>query len=406
VVRSFFALKTVSDLTGLGTGPSAGFAKPRVLVADDDEDVRGLIVRALSAVGYEVLTVANGRAAIETLEQTPVDAVVSDISMPELTGIEMLRAIRNRDPDVPVILVTGSPDVQTAIQAVQLGALQYLTKPVNLEELKRILQRAVRLGRIARLKQEAFTLLSDGALGGGDLLALEASFERALSTLWMAYQPIVRASDGSLFAYEALLRSREPSLPHPGAVLDAAERLHRLPDVGRAVRAAAAAPMSAAPADTLLFVNLHSQDLLDEALLAKDAPLSAIADRVVLEITERAALDEVKDARARMVQLRERGFRIAVDDLGAGYAGLTSFVTLEPELVKLDMTLIRGIDQHPTKRKLVGSVATLCRELGLLVVAEGVETRAERDAVVECGCDLVQGYLVAKPGPPFPITTW
>ena len=397
----------MSDPAGLtGTGTLAGFAKPRVLVADDDEDVRGLIVRALSATGYDVLTAANGRVAVEMLERTPVNAVVSDISMPELTGIEMLRAIRGRDPDVPVILVTGSPDMKTAIEAVALGALQYFTKPVDLEELKRVLQRAVRLGRIARLKQEALTLLSDGALGGRDLLALEASFERALSSLWMAYQPIVRAGDGSVFAYEALLRSRESSLPHPGAVLDAAERLDRLPELGRAARAAAAAPMLSAPPDVLLFVNLHSQDLLDEALLAKDAPLSAIANRVVLEITERAALDDVKDARARMAKLRERGFRIAVDDLGAGYAGLTSFITLEPELVKLDMTLVRDIDQHPTKRKLVSSVATLCRELGLLVVAEGVETRAERDVVIECGCDLIQGYLVAKPGPPFPAVTW
>jgi EAL domain-containing protein (putative c-di-GMP-specific phosphodiesterase class I) len=95
-----------------------------------------------------------------------------------------------------------------------------------------------------------------------------------------------------------------------------------------------------------------------------------------------------------------------VDDLGAGYAGLTSFIMLEPELVKLDMSLIRNIDQHSMKRSLVRSVTLLCKELGLLVVAEGVETRAERDVVVECGCDLVQGYLIARPGRPFPSCAW
>jgi len=381
-------------------------AKPRVLVADDDEPVRDLLRRTLASAGYEVIAASDGQEAIDLLTTTAVDAVVSDISMPRLTGIDLLRAIRSRDPDVPVILCTGTPDVNSAIEAVRLGALQYLTKPVDLDELKRALARAVRLGRIARLKQEALTLLSDGALGGGDLLVLEGSFERTLSSLWTAYQPIVRARDGSLFGYEALLRSDEPSLPHPGAILDAAERLGRLPDLGRAVRAAAASHMHKAPPDTLLFVNLHSRDLLDDMLYADDAPLSAIASRVVLEITERAALDEVKDARARMAKLRERGFRIAVDDLGAGYAGLTSFVSLEPELVKLDMSLIRDLDQHPTKRKLVGSVATLCRELGLLVVAEGVETKAELEHVIALGCDLIQGYLVAKPGRPFPNCTW
>lgn len=386
----------------LPDAPGEGFAKPRVLVADDDEAIRHILQRALTAAGYDVFSAADGQEAIDLLAQGPVDAVVSDISMPRLTGIDLLRAIRAHDPDVPVILCTGAPDVDSAVEAVKLGALQYLIKPVALEDLKRVLGRAVRLGRIARLKQEALTLHSDGALGGGDLLALRASFERAIQSIWTAYQPIVRASDGSLFGYEAFLRSDEPSLPHPGAILDAAERLGRRVDLGRAVRAAAASHLHEAPPDAVLFVNLQARDLLDEQLFSDDAPLSLLARRVVLEITERAALDDVGDARARVARLRERGFRIAVDDLGAGYAGLTSFVTLDPELVKLDMSLIRDIERHATKRRLVGSVATLCKELGLLVVAEGVETEAELEQVIACGCDLVQGYLFARPGRPFP----
>lgn len=92
--------------------------------------------------------------------------------------------------------------------------------------------------------------------------------------------------------------------------------------------------------------------------------------------------------------------------LGAGYAGLTSFVSLEPELVKLDMSLVRDADKSSTKRKLIRSMATLCRDLGITVVAEGVETVAERDVVMELGCELLQGYLLAKPGKPFPDFTW
>lgn len=385
---------------------SLGFAQPRILVADDDEASCQFLARGLRSAGYEVLTAANGREAGDLLQRNPVDAIVSDISMPEVSGIQLLKTIRARDGDVPVVLVTGSPDVASAIEAVRLGALLYLTKPVELEELRRVMARAVRLGRIARLKREALALLSDGGLGGGDLLALEASFERALDSLWVAFQPIVRASDGSLFGYEALMRSGERSLPHPGAILDAAERLKRLVQLGRSIRAVAAASMAGAPPDAVLFVNLHARDLLDPMLFAADMPLSGLANRVVLEITERAALDDVEDARARIASLRQMGFRIAVDDLGAGYAGLTSFVTLEPDLVKLDMTLIRDIDQNPMKSKLVRSVTVLCRELGLLVVAEGVETKAERDVAIECGCDLIQGYLLAKPGRPFPSYAW
>jgi EAL domain-containing protein (putative c-di-GMP-specific phosphodiesterase class I) len=88
-----------------------------------------------------------------------------------------------------------------------------------------------------------------------------------------------------------------------------------------------------------------------------------------------------------------------VDDLGAGYAALSSFASLEPDMGKLDMSLLRGVDSHPTRRKLVGAMAELCRNLGILVVAEGIEIEAERDVVVELGCDLLQGFLLGRPAP-------
>jgi EAL domain-containing protein (putative c-di-GMP-specific phosphodiesterase class I) len=387
-------------------GLVAAPARARVLLAEDDEQVRRPLGRSLSAAGYDVVAVENGRQAIEQLRETPFDVIVSDIAMPEMDGIQLLRAIRERDADVPVVLVTGAPDVATAMQAVRLGALLYLTKPVDLEEIKHVLARAVRLRRIARLKQEALALVSAGGLGVSDRLGLEASFDRMLDSLWMAYQPIVRTQDGSLYGYEALLRSGEKTLPHAGAILDAAERLDRAAELGRAIRAVVVAPLERADPAALLFVNVHARDLMDETLFLPDAPLSQIAERVVLEITERASLDDVDDARSKVARLRKMGFRIAVDDLGAGYAGLTSFATLEPELVKLDMTLVRSIDQNPTKQKLVRSVTRLCKELGMMVVGEGVETRAERDMLIDCGCDLLQGYLFARPERPFPSFSW
>jgi EAL domain-containing protein (putative c-di-GMP-specific phosphodiesterase class I) len=242
-------------------------------------------------------------------------------------------------------------------------------------------------------------------LGASDRLSLEASLERALGTLWMAYQPIVRVVDRSIFGYEALLRSEEKALPHPGAILDAAERLGRLDDLGRKIRAAACAPLSLAP-DAALFVNLHSRDLMDDALRSPQSPLSEHAHRVVLEVTERASLDHVQDVRGRLADLRQMGFRIAIDDLGAGYAGLTSFAALEPEFVKLDLSLVRGIDRSHTKATLVRSMTSACRDLGMLVVAEGVETPEERDLLVTLGCDFLQGYLLGRPGRPFPSSGW
>src|SRR6185295_4104906 len=118
-----------------------------------------------------------------------------------------------------------------------------------------------------------------------------------------------------------------------------------------------------------------------------------------------ASLDDVRDARAKVARLRELGFRIALDDLGAGYAGLTSFALLEPEFVKLDMSLVRDIHQSVTKQKIVGSMVRLCHDMGKEIIAEGVENREERDALVELSCDLLQGYFFAKPGKAFPGLT-
>jgi len=259
---------------------------------------------------------------------------------------------------------------------------------------------------MARMKRQAMKALGELETQAGDRAGLIASFERFLETMWIAMQPIVDAKTRKVFGYEALLRSNEPSLPHPGAVLSAAERLDRLPELGRRIRELASDAFATAPPDATLWVNLHTRDLLDPLLVSESAPLSRIADRVVLEITERGAVGDIKDIRPRIAALREIGFRIAIDDLGAGYAGLTSFALLEPEFVKLDMSLIRNVHSSPIRQKLIGSMTSLCKEMGMRVVAEGVEVVEERDAVLRLGCDLVQGFLLAKPGKPFPEIVW
>jgi EAL domain-containing protein (putative c-di-GMP-specific phosphodiesterase class I) len=218
----------------------------------------------------------------------------------------------------------------------------------------------------------------------------------------MHFQPIVHASDRTLFGYESLLRSRDKGLPHPGAILDAAERLERVTKLGRAVRNDVARVFATAPASRgVVFINLHALDLFDRSLSSPFSPLTKIANRVVLEITERNSLDGVKDVRYRVAELRSLGFRIAVDDLGGGHARMGALQPLDTDFVKLDMSLVRDVDSHPMKQRLVSSITQLCREQGMKVIGEGVETLAEAQTLWELGCDLLQGYLIARPGLPF-----
>jgi EAL domain-containing protein (putative c-di-GMP-specific phosphodiesterase class I) len=231
---------------------------------------------------------------------------------------------------------------------------------------------------------------------------LEDKLQRCLATLSLHFQPIVHASTRTRFGYEALLRATDKSLPHPGAILDAAERLEKIAVLGRGVRGQVAKVIASAPIERgLVFVNLHLHDLFDKQLLSPFAPLSKVASRVVLEITERTSLDGQLDLRYRIAELRELGYHIAVDDLGGGHARMGTLTPLDTDFVKLDMSLVRDVDKHQMKQRLIRSITQLCREQGTQVIGEGVETEAEARVLVDLGCDMLQGYLIAKPGPPF-----
>src|SRR5690606_797194 len=121
-----------------------------------------------------------------------------------------------------------------------------------------------------------------------------------------------------------------------------------------------------------LFVNLHPADLHDIDLIDENSPLTPLASRVILEITERTSLESSPQLTERLARLRQLGFRLAVDDIGAGYSGLTSFAELTPEVVKIDMSLVRDVHTSALKQRTIAALCRLCHDSGTLVVAEGV----------------------------------
>src|ERR1019366_10642473 len=127
---------------------TAGAKRGRILIVDDEESLRRVIGRMLTADGYDVAMAADGEAAAQALVDGSFDVVLSDIDMPRMTGGPLLETVRQRDQDVPVVLMTGNPDLRTALQAVAHGAPQYLIKPINTQELKALLERADRLNQM------------------------------------------------------------------------------------------------------------------------------------------------------------------------------------------------------------------------------------------------------------------
>ena len=361
-------------------------------------DSRKMVARLLVAEGWAVDEAGDGKAAISKVAAgtATLDCVVSDVNMPELDGFGLVAAIRAHDDDLPVLLMTGDPSLDGAVKAIDSGAVSYISKPFDHDGLTAAVARAARRHGVARMRRRADSYQRTVTGASDDQGELAARFDRALDRAWMAFQPIVDVVHHRIFAYEALLRTDEDSLRRTDHFIAAAERLDRVHELGRHVRTLVAAEIHSAPADVKLFVNVHGLELADELLFSPTCPLVPHAERVVLEITERTGLDPAAGP-ARVEMLRKQGYQIAVDDLGAGYAALGALASLEPEIVKLDMGLVRDLERHPTKRRVVAAIATLCRELGSKVVAEGVETEAEARAVVESGVELVQGYLFARP---------
>ena len=369
----------------------------RILLVDDEAAILRAYSKLIEAIGHRVDTASSGHEAIQRILTTPYDVIVSDVVMPNMTGVEFVRAVRGHDLDVPVILMTGSPEMDSAVKAVEFGAFRYLVKPFKREVLEETIGQAMRFHAMAKLKRHALELVGGEGRWLGDRASVETRFARALKSIWTAFQPIVSWSAKSVFGYEALVRTEELTIGGPADLFRAADRLGKVHELSRAIRDHVAAAASSAPLGTTLFVNIHPQDFEDVELYSPGAPLNLLGDRVVLEITERVHLDGVFGLESRVASLKHLGLRIALDDLGAGYAGLKNLTLLGPDFVKIDTTLVRDVHRDQRKQQVVQSMVSLSRELGMKVIMEGVETEAERDTLVGLEADLLQGYLFGRP---------
>ena len=166
--------------------------------------------------------------------------------------------------------------------------------------------------------------------------------------------------------------------------------------LGHAIRTSIAASLPGLPKQVSVYVNVEPEDLQGEALFCTDEPLAPHAERIVLEITERTNRSKVDELEQRVSQLRRRGFRIALDDLGAGHNGLAMLTALEIDIVKLDMALVRNVDRFKSKQSLIAFLIEFCHEHGMLCLAEGIESEPEHDWLANHAIDLAQGFFYGR----------
>jgi EAL domain-containing protein (putative c-di-GMP-specific phosphodiesterase class I)/GGDEF domain-containing protein len=213
--------------------------------------------------------------------------------------------------------------------------------------------------------------------------------------VYVDYHPIVWADSERIFGYEALARGVMRSLRSPEVMFDVAEEADLIWELSRLCRSKALEGLTShlAPGESL-FINVDPHDFNDPAFSTMEV---SHPERVVIEITERTAIKDYPKFREKLKAFRELGFRFAVDDAGSGYAGLGSIANLEPDFIKLDISLINAIDTNFIKQNLVETMVKFANDHGAMVIAEGVERAEEFKTVRDLGVHLVQGFFLHRP---------
>jgi EAL domain-containing protein (putative c-di-GMP-specific phosphodiesterase class I) len=219
----------------------------------------------------------------------------------------------------------------------------------------------------------------------------------------VVFQPIVDLRTRKLFALEALVRCSANGLSTPPLLFEHAVKHAYCGRLGRAIRELTVDRCPGVP----IFTNVHPDELSQRWLIRPDDPIFSHDTDVYIEITEAVPFSHYDHCVSVLRELRSRGrVHLVIDDLGAGFSNLKRIVDLQPSIVKLDIELVRGIDHEPRQLALVRSIVAMCKEQGARVVAEGIETASELDAVIDAGVHYGQGYLLARPAFPVPPVSW
>ncbi|MHC1788042.1 EAL domain-containing protein [Solidesulfovibrio sp.] len=220
------------------------------------------------------------------------------------------------------------------------------------------------------------------------------------------YQPIVNLRAGAVFAWEALARGPAESVfASPAMLFDFAEEAGAVFALEKACREAAIRGFAPTVEGARLFCNIHPRTMLDPAFTPGET--RKLLDKygmepkdVVLEITERHSVKDFNLFHRTLAHYRDAGYGVAVDDVGTGYSGLASIAEIKPDFMKIDMSLVRGIDANPVKRALLETLLTFAEKVGCRIVAEGIETESELVCLIRLGVHFGQGFYLGRPAQP------
>lgn len=377
----------------------------RVMLADDEENVLELMAEVMASDPSIDLvgTACDATTAIDLAHAEVPDVALVDVRMPGGGGATVARRLRGSSPDTRVVAVSAHADPDVVVAMLRAGAVGYVAKDEEPDQLLRAIHRSVE-------GKSSISVASGGEVAerlagppsGPDAPLGRQTTERIAraidgTSLHMVFQPIVELEAGHVVGLEALARFTERPRRMPETWFAAATEVGLLKDLDLAAVRRALVELDRIPLGTYLTVNVSPETIRSEALARLLE--GSVEDRIVLEVTEQSAVADYDGLAACLQPMRERGVRLAVDDVGAGFASLGHVLRLSPEFMKLDRTLVAGLSADPVRRSLIERLASFADEVGIAAIAEGIEGEEDLDALRALRVPYGQGFYLGRPGP-------
>jgi len=372
--------------------------RPRVLIIDDDAEIRNILHEFLSR-SYDCITSPSATDALTILANESFDVVISDINMPQMTGLEMMPYLTTVAPESVVVMISGQRMIESAIEAMRAGAFDYITKPFELAQVASVVRRALDHRRNLRTTHphanriDAAARRLRQALAGGDFVVY--------------YQPQVEIHSRRIVGAEALVRwrDREKGLRLPEDFIPLAEETGLIVELGESVLRMACAQahrwQHLGLTQFRIAVNVSPQQLQEDEFPAKVAEIlkstGLASSYLEIEVTETSLMQDPEKGIRALTILRGTGVKIAIDDFGTGYSSLGYLKRLPIDSVKLDASFVKDATSDPDDAALVMAIITLAHNLRLKVIAEGIETEDQLAFLRLLRCDEGQGYFLGRP---------
>lgn len=375
-----------------------------VLIVEDDDDLRCVLRLWFDASDrFEVVAEATaGATAIEAARRLQPDFAIMDVQLPNGNGEEATRILGSVSPSTKVLAYSASVERSCVLDMIAAGADGYVVKSGHLDELDEALDAiaadGIYLSRtlgshlVEHLRTSTRGERARSMPVGRDHRIVDVALEEG--NLQIALQPIIELGSNAVWGHEALARFSH--VEGPGVVFAAAARVDRSTEVElEAARRAVEVVSTCSIQGQVLSINASPDALVApefESIVAAVDPAE-----LVVELTEQTAVADYSVLGPAIERLRRRGVRLAIDDVGSGFACLTHVHRLLPDIVKIDRYLVAGIHEDATRRSMMAALVRIAADIGATVVAEGIEHAGELHTLEDLGVELGQGFLLGVP---------